>query len=234
MTIEKIKELLSDGERLTIEFKECTNAISNSVYETVCSFSNRYGGYILMGVDDEGNILVHREYSSAFPAKLVIEKDRLYTENWNKALRHGRIELEEFTPYPKNPLLAKFFVNIGRADKLGSGVRNLYKYTKIYSGGEPELLEDDVFKTIIPLTKNTNADVKADKKPIKADKKPIKADKKKAIFDYITKNGSISNKEAREVLGLAESTTKRFLGDMVKEGYLAVEGEKKNRKYILR
>jgi ATP-dependent DNA helicase RecG len=42
-------------------------------------------------------------------------------------------------------------VNIGRADKLGSGVRNLYKYTKIYSGGEPELIEGDVFKTILPL-----------------------------------------------------------------------------------
>jgi len=42
-------------------------------------------------------------------------------------------------------------VNIGRADKLGSGVRNLYKYTKIYSGNEPELIEGDVFKTIIPL-----------------------------------------------------------------------------------
>lgn len=32
-----------------------------------------------------------------------------------------------------------------------SCVRNLYKYTKIYSGGEPELIEGDVFKTIVPL-----------------------------------------------------------------------------------
>ena len=28
-----------------------------------------------------GNILVHRDYSSAFPAKVIIEKDRLKTEN---------------------------------------------------------------------------------------------------------------------------------------------------------
>ena len=36
------------------------------------------------------------------------------------------------------------------ADELGSGVRNLFKYTKIYSGADPELIEDNIFlaKTI--------------------------------------------------------------------------------------
>jgi ATP-dependent DNA helicase RecG len=42
-------------------------------------------------------------------------------------------------------------VNIARADKPGSGIQNLYRYTKLYSGGEPELIEGNVFKTIIPL-----------------------------------------------------------------------------------
>jgi ATP-dependent DNA helicase RecG len=47
--------------------------------------------------------------------------------------------------------LARFFTNIGRADVLGSGVRNLYKFTKLYSGGEPELSDGDVFTTIVPM-----------------------------------------------------------------------------------
>lgn len=38
------------------------------------------------------NILVHREYGSAFPAKLVVEKDRIYTENWNRAQRVGKYQ----------------------------------------------------------------------------------------------------------------------------------------------
>jgi len=97
------------------------------------------------------NILAHREYSKSFNAKLIIEKDRIYAENWNCSLEHGRIELENFTPNSKNPLIAKFFMNIGRADRLGSGIRNLYTYTKLYSGGVPELIEGDIFKTIIPL-----------------------------------------------------------------------------------
>ena len=98
------------------------------------------------------NILVHREYSKGFPAKIIIENDRLYAENWNRSNRHGRIDPNNFMPEAKNPILAWFFVNIGRADRMGSGIRNLYKYTKIYSGGEPELIEGDVFKTIVPLS----------------------------------------------------------------------------------
>jgi ATP-dependent DNA helicase RecG len=98
------------------------------------------------------NILAHREYSKAFNAKIIIERKRIYAENWNRSNEHGRITLENFTPQSKNPIIAKFFMNIGRADQLGSGIRNLYRYTKLYSGGEPELIEGDIFKTIIPLS----------------------------------------------------------------------------------
>lgn len=38
-----------------------------------------------------GNILVHRDYSSAYPAKVIIEKDWLRTENWCIPRRHGNI-----------------------------------------------------------------------------------------------------------------------------------------------
>ena len=44
------------------------------------------------------------------------------------------------------------FREIGFADELGSGMRNSYKYTKLYSGAEPEFIEGDVFEIIIPLT----------------------------------------------------------------------------------
>ncbi len=54
------------------------------------------------------DLTVHREFGSAFPAKMVIEKDKIYIENWNRSQRVGKIELKEFTSYPKNPLLANF------------------------------------------------------------------------------------------------------------------------------
>jgi ATP-dependent DNA helicase RecG len=102
------------------------------------------------------NILVHRDYASAYPAKIIIERDRIVTENWALPKKPGRIDPKDFVPFPRNPILARFFINIGRADVLGSGVRNLYKYTKIYSGGVPELIDGDVFKTIVPLSKSNS------------------------------------------------------------------------------
>lgn len=101
-----------------------------------------------------GNVLAHREFGSAFPAKIIVEPDRIVTENWNRPQIPGKINPEAFTPYPKNPTIAKFFVNIGLADTLGSGVRNLYACSEIYSGGEPSLEEGDVFRIYVPLRVN--------------------------------------------------------------------------------
>ena len=54
MTSDFMKELLSKDEKITVEYKNCQYGIQEDVYETVCSFSNRYGGYIIMGVEDDG------------------------------------------------------------------------------------------------------------------------------------------------------------------------------------
>lgn len=63
----------------------------------------------------------------------------------------GNLKLATFAPFPKNPAISKVFREIGLADELGSGMRNTYKYTQLYSGGEPKFVEGDVFRTIIPL-----------------------------------------------------------------------------------
>jgi ATP-dependent DNA helicase RecG len=51
----------------------------------------------------------------------------------------------------KNPVIARFFREIGRADELGSGVRKLMKYGKAYGGSDPELVEGDVFRSIVKV-----------------------------------------------------------------------------------
>ena len=87
-------------------------------------------------------------------AKKLIEKKRLLTENANRPHGYGLITPSNFSPFPKNPVIARFFREIGRADELGSGVRNLFKHVRLYSGGaDPQLIEEDIFKIIIPLTK---------------------------------------------------------------------------------
>lgn len=97
------------------------------------------------------NILIHREYTNAFPAKLIIEYGQVRTENSSRPHGFGRLDPENFTPFPKNPVIAKFFRQIGRADELGSGMRKMMKYSRAYGGADPELIEGDVFRILIKV-----------------------------------------------------------------------------------
>lgn len=102
------------------------------------------------------NLLIHREYSNPYPAKLIITSKDILTENANKPRIIGYIDLNNYSPYPKNPKIASFFKEIGLADELGSGIRKIVKYTKIYSGGLPEFIDDEIFKVKIPLVNEEN------------------------------------------------------------------------------
>ena len=73
-----------------------------------------------------GNLLIHREYSSSMSGRFIIERDRIIADNANRTVNPGRITPENLKPVSKNPIIAAFFRGIGRADELGSGVRNLY------------------------------------------------------------------------------------------------------------
>ena len=110
------------------------------------------------------NTLIHREFTSSYIAKFVIEKDRMFTENANRASTGGYITPENLEPNQKNPIIAAFFRNIWLADELGSGVRKLYTYVPRYSGKDPELIDGDIFRIIVPLDDNYSYDVEMDKK----------------------------------------------------------------------
>ncbi len=53
----KLLELLKKGEGINIEFKTCHEQISESLYETICSFLNHSGGHIILGINDGGEIV---------------------------------------------------------------------------------------------------------------------------------------------------------------------------------
>ena len=156
------------------------------------------------------NLLIHREFSNPFPAKLVVEKDRVYIENGNKPHGNGMIDPENFSPYPKNPKIAKFFKEIGWVDELGSGVRNIYKYNKIYSGADPEFIEGDVFKTTIPFQAKTATVTITDENEQRTHE----------ILEYCKEPRS--RQELQDFMGVKDSSdfTKRFLNPLIKGGLL--------------
>ena len=98
------------------------------------------------------NLIVHREYTNAHPCTFIIYHDRVETQNANNPHGEGPINPEKFAPFAKNPVIAKFFLQLGRVDELGSGVLNVNRYTKDYSGKKlPEFIEGAVFKMVIPV-----------------------------------------------------------------------------------
>lgn len=57
MDLRTLQSILTIGETIAVEFKRCGNGIKSDTYETVCSFLNRFGGDIFMGVLDDGTVV---------------------------------------------------------------------------------------------------------------------------------------------------------------------------------
>ncbi len=194
------------------------------------------------------NTLMHREFTSSYTAKFVIEKDRMYIENANRSIKDGSITVDNLEPISKNPIIAAFFRNIGYADQLGSGVRKLFKYSKFYSGSQPEFIEGDVFKIIVPLDENYSYDAifvnkNADKMPVNADKEPISVDKgmedtlsyqQKMIYQYMKEHGKATSQQIAELLEVKQRRAREILGEMIHMDLIEKQGAYKSTVYVLK
>ncbi len=165
------------------------------------------------------NTLIHREYSSPYPAKLVITGEEVVTENGSKAVFDGPLDLSSFNPMPKNPVIARFFNNVGWADELGSGSKNLLKYVKAYSGGVPMLIEGSVFKASVPIVDR--------KKKVIVNPAVVRA-----VERALNDKGYITTVEIRDGLGMDHKAAQRELAKLVENGVLDAVGNTRARKYI--
>ncbi|RSX58470.1 RNA-binding domain-containing protein [Bifidobacterium samirii] len=103
------------------------------------------------------NSLMHREYSSPVVARILIGKDSIRTVNASRSFFEGRMTLGEFTPMPKNPIIADVFVQTGIAEKLGSGLRVLNRAASLYTGRKPEFRDGDIFEAMVPTLRPETA-----------------------------------------------------------------------------
>ncbi len=98
------------------------------------------------------NFLVHREYMNAYPARLIIYRDRVETTNASNYIVEGLLDPEKVVPFSKNPVIAKFFAQLSWVEEIGSGMMNIGKYLPHYTPGSvPEYRDGPVFKTFIPV-----------------------------------------------------------------------------------
>src|SRR5699024_4134655 len=182
------------------------------------------------------NTLIHREYTSSYQAKFVIEKDRIYTENANRASQEAVLTPDNITPSPKNTIIAAFFRNIGYADQLGSGVRNLFKYSKYYSRKETQFVEGNVFKIVVTLDEKFTVDnhtQSTTQSTTQLTTQLMISTSEKIILELLRNEPAISQKEIALRLNMNANTVKYYIRKMQKNGKIIREGTNRKGKWII-
>jgi ATP-dependent DNA helicase RecG len=94
-------------------------------------------------------------------------------------------------------------------------VKNLYKYTPIYSGGgNPELYEADVFRIAIPLTKEAVSEVEVETEL---------TEREQLVYDMICEDYKISVDDIAAKLDVTRRTILRDVQQIKKKVYLAYD-----------
>ena len=139
----------------------------------------------------------------------------------------GELIFYYLEPNPKNPIIAAFFRNIGYADQLGSGVRNLFRYSKYYSGQDPEFFEGDIFRIIVPLD---GATTQATTQVTQA----RSIDSEQKIVNLLQQNPSASQAEVAAKLGISVNAVKYYIRKLRDLGRLERVGSPQKGKWIVK
>ena len=173
------------------------------------------------------NCLIHREFTSPFPAKIIITKEAIHTENASRASFEGTLEPNTFSPLPKNPLIASFFSHIGLAEELGSGTRELFKSSRLYTGRDPELEEGTVFRAMVPV-EPVSKSAEATPAPSTSEIKPESIEGT-ALRLAATEQGLRSSDLV--ATGHSRRTAQRIIRELVEAGRITPHGNGPSRVY---
>ena len=168
------------------------------------------------------NLLIHREYSSAYPATFTIYRNSIVTENWNIPYVYGQIDLNTMKPHRKNPTIANVFSQIGIVEELGSGTRTIFKYTPYYSGGKKPIIEDeDIYRVEIPYLPTLQVtDEKTDQKSgLKTDQKSSLKNEQ-VIITSIKNDPKITIQELQKCSGLSRTGVKNIMNKLKEKGII--------------
>ena len=135
------------------------------------------------------------------------------------------------------------------ADELGSGVRNLFKFGKRYSGQDPQLIDGDIFKIIVPLDDEYSFDAETNKAQLKGNDGTLNDtinitindtinitlnETQKSILSLIGGDSKITVKRLSETVGITERNIKSNIRILRDAGLLGREGANKNGRWIVK
>ena len=180
------------------------------------------------------NLIVHREYTSGYAGTLMIYKDRVETQNPHCPHGNGMQLPDLFVPFSKNPLIARFFAQIGRVDELGSGILNIYKFARAYCPGKiPQFIESQFFRTTIPLDDATSLPHGAMHDAINGAINPLIRQRLARELKKMWENDGVALQEIMSSFSIERRTAQRDMQLLKDEDLVDFIGPKKTGKYKL-
>ena len=145
----------------------------------------------------------------------------------------GVLRLVQSIPSPKAEPFKMWLAQVGSerleeiadpenrlAEELGSGVRNIVKYSKVYFGTTPEFIGGDVFKTKISLNGINRSDV-----GVNVGVKLSETERK--VLECVKENGEFSAEEIAERIKRGKRTMERAIKSMKEHGVIERVGSDK-------
>ena len=192
-------------------------------------------GFNLAAVMLLGRDEVIRDVSPAYQTDALVRKVNVDRYDDRLTVVTNLIEsFEQLFKFATLHLPDKFYVegaerkslrNIGYSEKLGSGARKMFKYGRLYSGADPEFIEDDVFRIIQPLNENYSYDVEIEnvsrdsKTTQKTTQKILsELDSTEFILKQIARNPYITRRKLSESVSMAASAVQKHIEKLKSSG----------------
>lgn len=160
------------------------------------------------------NILIHREFMDKSPARILLFKDKIISENGNSPKLFTNVDLDNNEPFSKNSTIARIFRMIGYADEVGSGFEKIKNICNEFFHSKPIVEDKDIFRININLLSD---------KEIESD---VLLNKEK-IIDYIKSKGTITNQEGRDLLNLEKTQVINLFNELLSENKIFRHGQGK-------
>ena len=182
------------------------------------------------------NMLIHREYTNAFPSTFTIYNESVETKNANKPNVFGLLFPNTFQSFPKNPNIAQLFTQMGRSEELGTGIRNVYKYSKAYSGSDQIVFsEEDIFISTVPLSRLPMTELESGglNGGLSGGLNGGLNEGQQKVIQLIQKNEGIKVKDISIQLNMPIDTVDKHIRVLIKKNLIERRGSRKTGGYYL-
>ncbi|MGQ4915201.1 MAG: RNA-binding domain-containing protein [Candidatus Asgardarchaeia archaeon] len=152
------------------------------------------------------NAIVHRDYSIRSPIYIKITENSIKIQNPGGI--PGNINVRDLLANPRsilrNPKIANIFYIVGYIEKWGLGLKKIYEECIRNGNGEPNINSNTFFSIEIKTNVRMNS-------------------LEMQIFNFIKEKSEITRHDIELHFRIAESTARKYLGELKKKGLISEE-----------